>query len=411
VPTALSRNRELSRVAARCLERMTVLTTRTAPRTIQWFAVGAVTLGIFAIVTTEILPIGLLSPIGTDFALTPGRTGWLMTMPGFVAAVAAPVVTLATARLDRRLMLCVLMVLLAVAGFLAAAAPVFWLELVARFLVGLTIGGFWSIGAGLAGRLVPERWAPRATAVIFSAVPLGSVLGVPAGTFVGELAGWRTSFAALGVLALLALLTLRTTVPPLPPLQVTHAAALRKAFRSSRTALVVTSLIVTTHFATYTYVTPFLREVVRPELIGLFLLVYGAAGLIGNVVAGLWAARSLLTTFATCAALIAAATLLMPMVGRSTAGALLLLVVWGLGYGGVPVCSMSMFAQAVPESREAATVWFTSSFQAVLSAGALLGGLVVDAWSVPVTMVAGGGCALLAVGFLLWARTHQVRGT
>ena len=125
------------------------------------------TLGIFAIVTTEILPIGLLTPIGNDFALTPGRTGWLMTMPGLVAAVAAPVVTVATARLDRRLMLCVLMVLLATAGFVAAAAPVYWLELFARFLVGLTVGGFWSIGAGLAGRLVPARWSVRATAVIF----------------------------------------------------------------------------------------------------------------------------------------------------------------------------------------------------------------------------------------------------
>jgi predicted MFS family arabinose efflux permease len=301
------------------------------------------------------------------------------------------------------------MALLAVSGFIAAAAPVFWLELVARFLVGLTIGGFWSIGAGLAARLVPERWAPRATAVIFSAVPLGSVLGVPAGTFVGELAGWRTSFAALGVLAVLALVALRTTVSPLPPLQVTRPVVLAAALRRSRAALIVTCLIVTAHFATYTYVTPFLRDVVRPELIGLFLLVYGAAGLVGNIVAGLAADRR--STFATCAALIAAATLLMPVMGRSTAGALALLVMWGLGYGGVPVCSMSMFAQAAPESREAATVWFTSSFQAVLSIGALLGGLVVDAWSVPVAMVAGGLCALVAVGFLLWGRTHQVSGT
>ncbi len=82
---------------------MTVTATRTP--TVRWLGVVAVTLGIFTIVTTEILPIGLLTPIGTDFALTPGRTGWLMTMPGLVAAVAAPVVTVVTARLDRRLML------------------------------------------------------------------------------------------------------------------------------------------------------------------------------------------------------------------------------------------------------------------------------------------------------------------
>jgi predicted MFS family arabinose efflux permease len=334
-----------------------------------------------------------------------------MTMPGLVAAVAAPVVTVVTARLDRRVMLCALMVLLALAGFVAAAAPAYWLELLARFLVGLTIGGFWSIGAGLAGRLVPERWSVRATAVIFSAVPLGSVLGVPAGTFLGELAGWRTSFAALGVLSLVVLVALYATVPPLPPLQVTRPAVLRKALHGSRKAVVVTCLIVTAQFATYTYVTPFLRDVVRSELVGLFLLVYGAAGLVGNLVAGTAAARNLTTTFATCAGLIAAATLLMPVAGRSTAGALVLLVVWGLGYGGVPVCSMGMFASAVPESREAATVLFTSSFQAVLSAGALLGGLVVDAWSVSVAMVAGGVCAAVTVGVLLWSRTQRVDGT
>jgi predicted MFS family arabinose efflux permease len=391
------------------VEGMTVLVVRASR--VRWLGVVAVTLGIFAIVTTEILPIGLLTPIGADFSLTPGRTGWLMTMPGLVAAVAAPVVTVATARLDRRVMLCALMVLLAAAGFLAAAAPVYWLELFARFLVGLTIGGFWSIGAGLAGRLVPEQWTGRATAVIFSAVPLGSVLGVPAGTFVGELAGWRTSFVALGVLSLAVLAALYLTVPPLPPLQITRPAVLRKALRPSRNALVVTCLIVTAHFATYTYVTPFLRDVVRPELIGLMLLIYGAAGLVGNLVAGTTAARHLTATFVCCAGLIALATLLLPVVGRSTAGALVLLVVWGLGYGGVPVCSMSMFAQAVPRSREAATVLFTSSFQAVLSTGALLGGVMVDAWSVSVAMVCGGACAALAAGVVLWCRTQEVPGT
>lgn len=122
-----------------------------------WLAVVSVMLGIFAIVTTEILPIGLLTSIGSSFTVSDGVAGLMMTMPGFLAAIAAPLVTAATARFDRRLMLCVFMLLLALANFLAAAAPDFWLVLISRIMVGITIGGFWSIGAGLAERLVPLR--------------------------------------------------------------------------------------------------------------------------------------------------------------------------------------------------------------------------------------------------------------
>jgi predicted MFS family arabinose efflux permease len=382
----------------------TLVTRRSGER--EWLGVGAVTLGIFSIVTAEMMPVGLLGPMGSSFGVSAGRTGLLMTVPGVVAAVAAPLVTVTTARFDRRVMLCVLMVLLAGADFLAAAASDYWVELVSRVLVGMVIGGFWSIGAGLAGRLVAERSAMRATAVIFSAVPLGSVLGVPAGTFLGELAGWRMSFVVLGLLTLAVLVGLYVFVPPLPPLQVTRPAVLREALgqRETALALVLTCLIVTAHFGTYTYVTTFLREFLRPDLISGLLLVYGVAGLVGNLVAGSTAAQHLRATFLACAGLIAGATLLLPVLGRSTAGALVLLVVWGLGYGGVPVCSMSWFARAVPQAREAATVLFTSSFQAVLSAGALLGGLAVDTWSVSVVMVCGGLCAALTTAVLLRVR-------
>lgn len=374
-------------------------TTITRTQRLGWLGVIAVTLGIFSIVTTEILPIGLLIPMAADFGLSPGRAGWLMTMPGLVAAVAAPIITVATARLDRRVMLCALMVLLATADFLAAAASEYWVELVARMLVGMTIGGFWSIGAGLAARLVPERWVVRATAVIFSAVPLGSVLGVPAGTFVGERLGWRVPFVVLGVLTVGLFAALLAVLPPLPPQQVTRLAVLRDLLRlrQTRVALAATCLIVTAHFGTYTYVTPFLREVTGTQRISELLLVYGASGLVGNFLAGTTVAKHLRATFITSASLIAAATLLLPVLGRTTAGATALLVVWGIAYGAVPACSMTWFAQSAPGAREAATVLFTSSFQATLSAGALLGGLTVDATNVSTAMVCGGLIALLAV--------------
>ncbi|MFJ1898570.1 MFS transporter [Streptomyces sp. NPDC088115] len=367
-----------------------------------WWSVSALTLALFAIVTTEILPIGLLTPIGAEFGVTEGAAGLMMTMPGLLAAVAAPTVTLATARVDRRLMLCALVLLLAVANFLTAAAPAYWLVLAARVLVGTTIGGYWSIGVGLAARLVGPASAGRATAVVFAAVPLGSVLGVPAGTFLGDLAGWRTTFAAMGLLSTGALALLLLTLPALPSAEVvTRPSVLRALLRGTGTryALLITFLIVMAHFATYTYVTPFLRQITGtgPARITGYLLLYGAAGVAGNFIGGALVTRAPRLAFGTAAATIAAATALLPVLGRTDAGALALLTVWGLGYGAVPVCSQTWFARAAPQAPEAATVLFTASFQATLAAGALTGGAVVDHTSLRAVMWCGAVVAGLVV--------------
>ncbi|MEU9842568.1 MFS transporter [Actinomadura sp. NPDC048032] len=377
----------------------------------NWPAVVSVMMGIFAIVTTEILPIGLLTSIGSGFTVSDGTAGLMMTMPGYLAAAAAPTVTVATARIDRRLMLCACMFLLAAANFIAAAAPAFWAVLVSRVLVGVVIGGFWSIGAGLADRLVPARSARRATAVVFSAVPLGSVLGVPLGTLIGDLAGWRTSFAVMGLLSVAVLIALAVLVPPLPAERATRLTALRGMVRGldTRRALLVTVLVVLAHFGAYTYVTPFLERVtqVSPGLITVFLLAYGAAGVLGNFLAGTALARHPHVTFGVAGGLIAIATLALPLLGRWDLGALTLLILWGAGYGAVPVCSQTWFARAAPHAPEAASVLFTASFQATLSTGALVGGVIMDRTSPSTVMMLGGATAAVMVVAVVSGRPRR----
>lgn len=369
-------------------------------------AVVAVMMGIFAIVTTEIMPIGLLTPMADSFGVSDGAAGWMMTLPGLVAAVAAPVVTVATGRIDRRTMLCALILLLAVADLLAATAPHYGVVLFSRVLVGLTIGGFWSIGAGLAVRLVRAESVGRATAVIFTGVPLGSVLGVPLGSFVGHAAGWRASFALLGALTAVVLVALLVLLPPLPAVRQTSTGVLRGLFRvrAIRIGLAATVLVVIAHFGTYTYVEPFLRQVtgVPAGAVGVLLLAYGAAGIAGNFLAGPLLGRSLRGTYLTATLLLSGAVWLLPLLGRWDLGASGLLLLWGLAYGAVPVCAQSWLARSAPHAPEAATVLFTSSFQAAISAGALLGGLTVDAASLSTVMLCGGALALLAALTLGW---------
>lgn len=368
----------------------------------HWTAVVGVALGIFTIVTTEILPIGMLTRLSDDFGVSDGRAGLLMTLPGVLAALCAPLVTVAVGRLDRRIVLVALMALLVGANLLTACAPAFWVVLIARALVGLVIGGFWAIGAGLAPRLVPTASVVTATAVIFAAVPAGSVLGVPVGTLLGQHVGWRAAFAILAAIALAVAGLLATSLPTLPVGTVTRprtlAALLR--IRGVRVGLTVTGLVVVGHFAAYTYVTAFLRDVtdIDGSRITVFLLVYGAAGVAGNFVAGATLARGLRRTFAVAAAGIAGAVLLFPVLGRTWPGAVGLLVVWGFAYGAVPAASQTWFARSAPHAREAASVVFTSSFQATLAGGAFLGGLIVDATSTSAVMLCSGAvCVATAV--------------
>ncbi|MEV0234001.1 MFS transporter [Nonomuraea sp. NPDC050786] len=146
-----------------------------------WLAILAVTLGIFVLMTSELLPVGLLTPIGAALEVSEGTTALMVIVPGLVAAVAAPIVTVATARIDRRLVLVLLIGMVGAANFASASATSFAVVLLARFLIGISVGGFWSLAGGIALRLVRKHQVARATAVVFGGVETASVLGVPAG--------------------------------------------------------------------------------------------------------------------------------------------------------------------------------------------------------------------------------------
>ncbi|TVL94121.1 MFS transporter [Streptomyces sp. SAJ15] len=374
---------------------------RTAVDRPRWPAVLAVAVGTFSVVTTEMLPVGLLTAIGSTLDVSAGTVGLTMTVPGIVAAVAAPLLTVGVGRLDRRIVLCALMALLAAANLLSALAPDFGVLLVARVLVGVSIGGVWSLAAGLAPRLVPERSVGHATSLIFSGIAVASVLGVPAGTLVGDLADWRAAFAVMAALALVVAVAMAVLLPPLPaadePIRLGQVPGLFRDARL-RAGLITTLLLVTGHFGAYTYVRPVLEDVagVGAGLVSTLLLTYGLAGIVGNFLAGARAHRDPRHTFAVIIALLAAAELLTPLAGGTAVGAAALLVLWGLAYGGVSVTAQTWVLAAAPRAREAASALFVGVFNVAISLGALLGGRAADGFGVTSVMWCGGALAVLA---------------
>ncbi|MET9434887.1 MFS transporter [Streptomyces sp. NPDC006551] len=376
-----------------------------------WLAVAAVAGATFTVVTSEMLPVGLLTPIGDALNVTEGTAGLTLTVTGLVGAVSAPLLTPAFGRFDRRLVLCVLMAVLTFGNLLAAWAPGFGVMIAARVLVGVGMGGVWSIAAGLAVRLVPGKSVAPATSLVFSGIAVASVLGVPAGTYIGELADWRTAFLTLAGLALVVLVALAVLLPALPAEQDIRVAGVMRLAGNPRvaTGLAVVALLVTGHFAAYTYVRPALEEIsgASAAAIGTLLLVYGVAGVLGNFAAGSSAGRSPRRTLVAISLVLAATIGLLPLLGGSVMTAAALLAVWGLSYGGVSVSTQTWLLTAAPRAREAASSLFVGVFNGAIALGALVGGLVADGAGLEPVMWTGGALAAGALAVTALGRAPE----
>ncbi|MDP9643110.1 putative MFS family arabinose efflux permease [Actinopolyspora lacussalsi] len=357
--------------------------------------------------TSELLPVGLLTPVGDALRVSEGTAGLMVTVPGLVAAFSAPVVTVLTGRIDRRLVLAVLIGLVGAANLASAFATNFGIVLVARFLIGISVGGFWSIAGGIALRLVPEHQVARATAVIFGGVETASVLGVPTGTFIGDLSNWRTAFAVVGILGLVSLTFIVFLVPRLPAEQTLRFSELPRVFRSNvgvRVGVAMTFLIITGHFVAYTFVRPLLLEDgIGGELIGGLLLVFGVAGICGNFIAGALIRTRLRETIMGLSVVLAVAMTLLAVVDTNTLSAAGILILWGLGYGAVPVTMQTWILTKAPDTTEAASSLYVSMFNLSIALGALFGGMAVDGIAASSVLWIGG--AMAAVCLLVVLRT------
>ena len=366
-----------------------------------WLAVVAVTLGIFSLMTSELLPVGLLTPVGSDLDVSDGTAGLMVTVPGVVAAFSAPLVTVATGRFDRRLVLAVLVGTVGLANLASAYADSFALVLAARFLIGVSVGGFWSIAGGIALRLVPEHHVNRATAVVFAGVESASVLGVPTGTLIGDAAGWRTAFGAVGVLGLVALVCLVVLMPKVPARRTITFGDLPRLLRRNsgvRLGILITFLLITGHFIAYTYVRPILTELAGIDggLVSALLLTFGVAGLCGNFLAGWLVGRSVRGMVVGISVLLTTAVVLLAVVGAGLVDTVVLVVLWGLAYGSVPVTLQTWIRAAAPDAAEAAASMYVSMFNWAIALGALLGGFAVDGLGTSSVLWLGGGLAILA---------------
>jgi predicted MFS family arabinose efflux permease len=348
----------------------------------RWPAVVSLSLGVFALVTAEFLPASLLTAIAADLHVSAGAAGQAVTATALVGAVAAPSIPLLTGALDRRRVLLALTLLLVLSNALAATAGSLAVLLAARVLLGVALGGFWSMAAALALRLVPGALFARAMSLVLTGVSVATVCAAPVGAWMGELWGWRSAFAAAGAVSVAAFAVQWATLPALPPLDRPNLRVLAElaARPGVRIALIAVLLVISGHFAGFTYIRPLMEDITRlpVQAVTGILLAYGIGGFFGNFAGGWLAGRSERQAIVAGGATIAALAVGLLLAGRSAAFTALAVTAWGFAFGAFPVGFQTWIVRAAPDQAEGAGGLLVAAFQVAIAAGALGGGLLVD---------------------------------
>jgi predicted MFS family arabinose efflux permease len=365
---------------------------------------------LFVFLTTELMPVGLLTPVSASLHISVGVAGLMVTLYGVSAGLGVPFIVAWTRRVNRRVLLSTLLAILTVGNCVTAVAPSYPWVLTTRLVMGFASGVFWAIGVSMAMRLVPERQASRAAAVVMSGISIAAVVGIPLGTVLESLTDWRTTFLIWSGLSALVFLAVAIVVPSLPsanavPVREVFALPLRNV--PLRLVLGTVVLFVLGHFGAYTFVRPFLEgsTSAAPAFITVVLMIYGVGGAIGNFVAGYTVNRSLRGSFIVGCAGLVVSMLLLLTIGHGQAGSIVALVLWGVSFGVVQLCQVNMTQAAAPDTFEAAMSLNTMAYNTSIALGALFGGLFAD--HLGVTSVVWFGVVLTAASLLLTLGTGR----
>jgi predicted MFS family arabinose efflux permease len=366
-----------------------------------WFAVGSVTIGAFAFVTTEFLPVGLLPQIAHDLGVTPGTAGLMVTIPGVIAAISAPGMMLGAGRIDRRYILIALSVMLLGSNLISAFAPTFALMLLGRALLGASLGGFWTLALAAAGRLVKLHESARATAAILAGVTCATVIGVPLGTLISELASWRASFMTTGVLVAAALIAQAALLPSLPSSAALRFADLVELVKRAypRKSLLMVALVFGAHFSSYTYIAPFLLRDAGFSVSSItwVLLGFGIIGFVSNFAVSAVVGRNLKAALLTTVVLLLTALVTMPLLKHYAPAVTAVVMAWGVAFGAIPLCMSVWMQRATPDLPEAGSAMFVGIIQVAIAVGSSVGGAIVDRAGIPTDFWFGAVLAVLGI--------------
>lgn len=348
----------------------------------HWGAVYAMTLCVVVLIASEFMPVSLLSPIARDLQLSEGQAGQAIAVSGVFAVTASLLITLLAGERDRRHVLIGMAGLLVLSGLLVAFAPNFEVLMVGRAILGVAIGGFWSMSAATIMRLVPPDSVSKGLGILYGGNAVAAAISAPFGSFAGSLFGWRGAFLCVIPLAVAAVVWTAVALPPLPAGERQRSVNPLRLLRHKVVVIGMAAimLLFLGQFALFTYLRPFLEQVTHVDvtMLSVMLLTLGIAGFFGTMLISRFLGPRLFLTQAIIPGIMAMIAVALAVFGGSQGTTLVLLAIWGLVSTAAPVGWATWLTITLPDDAEAGGGLLVAAIQMSITFGATAGGIVFD---------------------------------
>ncbi|WP_042163277.1 MFS transporter [Paenibacillus gorillae] len=351
---------------------------------LPWAALLALAMAAFICIFTETIPAGLLPQISEGLAVSEGMAGQLVTLYAIGSVAAAIPLTTATRGWRRKPLLLTIMMGFFLFNSATALSSTITMMLIARFFAGVCGGVLWGMAAGYARRMVPDVLKGRAMAVAMVGAPVAMALGVPAGTLLGTMTGWRAAFGVMSLLTLLLVAWIIWKMPDFAGQLAEKRLPLPKVFliKGVRPVLAVVLIWVLAHNILYTYIAPYLAGVGLAGRVDLILLIFGVTSIAGIWIVGMYIDRQQRSLVLISLAGFALASLLFGIGSNQPLFIYLAVAVWGLTFGGAGTLLQTAIAEAAGDSADIAQSMLVTSWNLAIGAGGLTGALLLGVMNV-----------------------------
>nr|WP_223672794.1 MFS transporter [Proteus terrae] len=375
------------------------------------------TLCVFVLIASEFMPVSLLTPIAQTLHVTEGMAGQGIAISGAFAVVTSLFISVLAGSLNRKILLLGLTCIMAVSGAIIAMAPNYFIYMVGRALIGIVVGGFWSMSAATAMRLVPVHRIPLALAIFNSGNALATVIAAPLGSWLGSVIGWRGAFFCLIPVAIVAFGWQLFSLPSMPVIR--QRREIGNIFTLFRRRVVTLGMLgvgifFMGQFTLFTYIRPFLEMVTKVDssTVTLALLVIGITGFIGTTLINKVLKRRFYLTLMAIPVVMAITAVALIIFGSQVAIVIALLGLWGLISTGAPVGWWAWIPRTFPQNAEAGGGLMVAMIQLSIAFGSTVGGLLFDHHGYQSTFLASAGMLIIsAVLIFLTSRADTVTKT